>query len=544
MTIALQEKAKIEGVSIPRVAVVGCGYWGKNLVRVFAEFGALSGLVDAHQPTIDNLVAAHGGRALSLQAALADPETDAVAIAAPAALHHDLAKQALNAGKHVFVEKPLSLEVDEARELCELAERLDRRLMVGHLLQYHPAFLKLKELVRAGRLGRLQYLYSNRLNLGKIRREEDILWSFAPHDLSMILSLVGSEPREVSAVGGYYLHQTIADVTTTHLSFPGGERAHVFVSWLHPFKEQKLVIVGSEAMAVFDDGEPWASKLLLYPHKVAWKDNVPVPSKAQALTIEVAQDEPLKQECKHFLDCVRTGATPRTDGREGVRVLSVLQRASKALKSAAPRLAQEAPRQERPKAPRVAKDYPGVTIHETAYVDAGVAIGEGTKIWHFSHILGEVKIGRDVNIGQNVVIGPRVTVGDHVKIQNNVSVYEGVTLEDGVFCGPSCVFTNVNNPRAEIVRKAQYRPTLVRRGASIGANATIVCGHTLGKYCFVAAGAVVAKDVPDFALMAGVPAKRIGWMGKAGVRLGLDLICPETGARYRESGRETLEEIA
>jgi UDP-2-acetamido-3-amino-2,3-dideoxy-glucuronate N-acetyltransferase len=155
-----------------------------------------------------------------------------------------------------------------------------------------------------------------------------------------------------------------------------------------------------------------------------------------------------------------------------------------------------------------------------------------------------VKIGRDVNIGQNVVIGPRVTVGDHVKIQNNVSVYEGVTLEDSVFCGPSCVFTNVNNPRAEIVRKTEYRPTLVRRGASIGANATIICGHTLGKYCFVAAGAVVARDVPDFALMAGVPAKRIGWMSKSGARLGPDLICPETGARYRETGPETLEEIA
>jgi UDP-2-acetamido-3-amino-2,3-dideoxy-glucuronate N-acetyltransferase len=184
-----------------------------------------------------------------------------------------------------------------------------------------------------------------------------------------------------------------------------------------------------------------------------------------------------------------------------------------------------------------------VTIHESAYVDSGVEIGEGSKIWHFSHILGDVRLGRRVNVGQNVVIGPRVAVGDNVKIQNNVSVYEGVTLEDGVFCGPSCVFTNVNNPRSEIERKTEYRPTLVKRGASIGANATIVCGHTIGEYAFIAAGAVVVKNVPAFGLMAGVPAKRIGWMSHAGVKLGEDLVCPESGRRYRELDPDYLEEI-
>ncbi len=198
MSLVEEARTGAAAAAVPRIAVIGCGYWGKNLVRVFAELGALAALVDAHPPTVAALQAKHGGRAMSFEEALADDEIDAVAIAAPAALHHRLAKEALKAGKHVFVEKPLALEVAEAQELCELAERLDRRLMVGHLLQYHPAFLKLKELVREGRLGRLQYLYSNRLNLGKIRREEDILWSFAPHDLSMILSLVGSEPVGVT----------------------------------------------------------------------------------------------------------------------------------------------------------------------------------------------------------------------------------------------------------------------------------------------------------------------------------------------------------
>jgi UDP-2-acetamido-3-amino-2,3-dideoxy-glucuronate N-acetyltransferase len=188
--------------------------------------------------------------------------------------------------------------------------------------------------------------------------------------------------------------------------------------------------------------------------------------------------------------------------------------------------------------------FPGVAIHESAYVDADVSIGSGTKIWHFVHVLPQTVIGKDCVLGQNVMAGPRVTIADGCKIQNNVALYDGVELEEGVFCGPSCVFTNVNNPRAFLNRKSEFRRTLVKQGASIGANATIVCGHTLGRYCFIAAGAVVAKDVPDFALMAGVPARRIGWMSKNGARLGPDLVCPETGERYREAGDGRLEEIA
>jgi len=189
------------------------------------------------------------------------------------------------------------------------------------------------------------------------------------------------------------------------------------------------------------------------------------------------------------------------------------------------------------------KEFAGVFIHESSYVDDPCEIGEGTKIWHFSHILGHVKIGKNCVIGQNVAVGPDVSVGDNCKIQNNVSIYKGITLEGGVFCGPSCVFTNVNNPRAKIERKDQFRETLVKQGATIGANATIVCGYNLGKYCFIAAGAVVATDVPDFALMGGVPAKRIGWMSKAGAKLGDDLVCPIDGTRYREVSAGLLEEI-
>jgi UDP-2-acetamido-3-amino-2,3-dideoxy-glucuronate N-acetyltransferase len=183
------------------------------------------------------------------------------------------------------------------------------------------------------------------------------------------------------------------------------------------------------------------------------------------------------------------------------------------------------------------------TVHESSYVDDPCEIGDGTKIWHFTHILTGTKIGKDCVIAQNCMISPDVTIGNKCKVQNNVSLYKCVTLEDGVFCGPSCVFTNVNNPRAEIERKNEYRPTLVKRGATIGANAMIVCGYSLGAYCFIAAGAVVTDHVPDHALMAGVPAKRIGWMSHAGMKLNADLTCPLEGRRYQEVNG-TLQEIA
>jgi UDP-2-acetamido-3-amino-2,3-dideoxy-glucuronate N-acetyltransferase len=514
-----------------RIAAIGCGYWGKNLVRNFAELDALAAICDPNRSAAHALADRYDARLADFDTVLRDDGIAGVAIAAPAALHAELARNAIEAGKHVFVEKPLALTVAEAERLCELAERRDRRLMVGHLLQYHPAFIKLRELVREGALGRLEYISSTRLNLGKVRREEDILWSFAPHDLSMILSLVGEEPSEVTAQGGYYLHKTIADVTTTLLAFPGGEQAHVFVSWLHPFKEQKLVVIGDRAMAVFDDGQPWSRKLLLYPHRIEWREAMPVPQRAEAKPVALDEGEPLNLECRHFLDCISTGSKPRTDGREGLRVLRVLAQASDALKKAA-------------SVARPAKVlHSDVQIHESAYVDEPCEIGAGSRIWHFVHILPRTRIGRNCSLGQNVMAGPDVTIGDGCKIQNNVSIYKGVTLEDGVFCGPSCVFTNVNNPRAEIERKDEFRPTLVKRGATIGANSTIVCGHTIGEYAFIAAGAVVTSDVPDFALMAGVPARRIGWMSHAGEQLGPDLVCPRSGRRYHEFGPDRIEEI-
>jgi UDP-2-acetamido-3-amino-2,3-dideoxy-glucuronate N-acetyltransferase len=490
-----------------RIAVIGAGYWGRNLVRNFHEIGALSAICESDAARGEELREKYPDLRVteSLEAVLDDPELQAVAVATPAETHAAVVRRALLADKDVFVEKPLCLSTADGKALVALAKERCRVLMVGHLLWYHPAILKLKQLIDDGELGRIEYIYSNRLNLGKIRREENILWSFAPHDISVILGLLNEAPERVVAQGGNYLHNDIADVTVSLLSFASGVKAHIFVSWLHPFKEQKLVVVGDRKMAVFDDVEE-NYKLVLYPHSVVWKNQIPVANKAAGVPVDFASVEPLRAECEHFLDCVRTRRRPRTDGDEGLRVLGVLERCQAALESGP---------EPRP-VPETKRNY---TAHPSAFIDDGVEIGDGTTIWHVSHMLRGSRIGRNCRIGQNVVVGPNVTIGNDVKIQNNVSVYEGVTLEDHVFCGPSMVFTNVANPRAEIARKDEYKPTLVQRGATLGANCTVVCGHTIGQYAFVGAGAVVTSDVPDYALVVGSPARIKGWMCECGLKL-------------------------
>jgi len=517
----------------PAIAVIGSGYWGKNIVRNFHQLGALKLICDKNETLIDQIKDQYPSveTCIALNDVLTRDDIHALVIATPAETHYTLTREALLAGKHVFVEKPLALTVEEAQELVELADKNQLTLMVGHLLQYHSAFMRLKELASNGELGRINYIYSHRLNLGKIRREENILWSFAPHDISMILSLAGEEPENVYATGGNYLHKKIADVTTTHLEFPSGLRAHIFVSWLHPFKEQKLVVVGDSKMAVFDDTQSWPDKLLLYPHKIKWQNNIPVPTKGEPERLNIPQTEPLRLECKHFLECITTGKQPLTDGKEGVQVLKVLNASQASLDSPKEKIPLKT---ESRTVSDLSPPSSNVFIHETAVIDHNVTIDSGTKIWHFSHILSGSKIGNNCNIGQNVVIGPDVIIGNNCKIQNNVCVYKGVTLEDGVFCGPSMVFTNVYNPRAEIRKMEQIRPTMVKKGATIGANATIVCGVNLGRYCFIGAGAVVTKNVLDHALTIGNPAKQVGWMCECGEKLEDNLTCKACGKIFRE----------
>jgi len=268
-------------------------------------------------------------------------------------------------------------------------------------------------------------------------------------------------------------------------------------------------VVGDRKMVVFDDIQPIESKLTIYPHNIKWQDGIPVPEKKQGVPVDLTNiwAEPLIQECQAFIDAVDHGKAFCTDGKEGLRVLKILDRAQKGLDNFSP------------------TNHENYFIHESSSVEDNCSIGKDSKIWNFSRILKGSTLGEKVNIGQNVVIGPNGSIGNNVKIQNNISVYEGVVLEDNVFCGPSCVFTNVINPRSAIPRKSELQTTLVREGATIGANATILCGITIGKYAFIGAGSVVTKDVPDYALVTGNPAEIRAWICACGNKLDEEFRC-------------------
>ena len=333
-----------ESIAVPdskeglTVAVIGAGHWGKNIVRNMHALGVLAKVCESD----DAQRAAIAGDYpdvdfVSDEAAVFDDrDISAVAIATPAATHGALVRRALEVGKDVFVEKPLCLDVKEAESLKELADRESRVLMVGHLLLYHPAFQALQQLVSSGGLGKLRYIYSNRASLGKIRREENALWSFAPHDISMILQLAGNMPARVVASGGHYLTKGVADTTLTHLDFGKGLQAHIFVSWLHPFKDHRMVVVGEDGMAVFNDVEQGENKLLLYRHKAHWEGDVPIVSRADSEPIPYSDAEPLRQECQTFLSAVRREGHPVSDAAEGIRVLAVLDACQASLQSGMP----------------------------------------------------------------------------------------------------------------------------------------------------------------------------------------------------------------
>jgi predicted dehydrogenase len=313
----------------PPVAVIGCGYWGKNLVRNMGALHALKVVCDESPECRET------ARSLAPDAVITSSldetlrsDVEGVVIATPAETHYAVARKALEAGKDVFVEKPLALHYEEGAALLRLADAMGRIMMVGHVLEYHPAILRLYELAHGGELGKVEYIYSNRLSLGKVRREENILWSFAPHDIAVILRLLGSMPFQVVACGGAYVQPNIADVTVTSLLFDNGVRAFIHVSWLHPYKEQRLVVVGRRRMATFDDV---SKKLLLYDQRVEIHDGAPVPVKGTGEEIPYATDEPLRRECEAFLSAIATRIPPLTEGRSGLRVLSVLQAAQRSL---------------------------------------------------------------------------------------------------------------------------------------------------------------------------------------------------------------------
>ncbi len=522
-----------ESIKKMRVCTIGAGRWGRNHIKTLHSLGCLGGIVEQDDKINTEFSQRYPDVEMfrNYRDAI-ETDFDGFTVATPAETHFEIASFLLEHKNHVLVEKPLALTAAEARKLKKTAEDHQVNLMVGHVLLFHPAIRKIKEWIDNGKIGRLQYLYSNRLNLGTVRTEENILWSFAPHDISIFQYLIGANPVEILSRGGAFLQPDIDDTTLTTLKYPGNIVAHIFVSWLHPFKEQRLVVIGSRGMLSFEDSSR-EKQILFYEKGIDWIKGEPIKRDGPTDVIPYNPAMALTEEMKYFVDHLDGAPIEIADGRNGVEVLDILESATKSMNGKLNRSVEKSGIEK--------EDKTGYFIHPLAIVDEGVKIGAGTKIWHFSHVQGGSEIGKNCTLGQNVNLGNHVKIGNYCKIQNNVSVYEGVELEDYVFCGPSMVFTNIMEPRCEFPQRGAefYNETLVKYGASIGANATIVCGNTIGRFAFIAAGAVVTKDVPGYALMAGVPARRIGWISRHGARLpeqdekGI-MICPKSGWRYRE----------
>ena len=295
---------------------------------------ALHTVVEATETGLENAqaIAPNSNITNNFMDVLNNEDIEGIALATPAETHAELAIQAMRAGKDVFVEKPMALSIFDAEAMQRVSKETSRILMVGHLLEYHPAVLKLREVIKSGELGKINYIYSNRLNFGKIRTQENALWSFAPHDIAVILRLLHQTPVEVSANGGSYLTRGVDDITISNLRFSDESRAHIFVSWLHPFKEQRLVVVGDKKMAIFNDVNSFGKKLMMYPQTVEFQSNLPILKKEDAEYIDHAETEPLREECAHFIECIESRNEPLTDGQSGIEVLKVLHACQASIK--------------------------------------------------------------------------------------------------------------------------------------------------------------------------------------------------------------------
>jgi len=499
------------------VGVIGAGNWGLNHIKILTGLGCLGAVAELDKHRVEKVRMEYPGVKLlgNYSVLINNPSIEAVIIATPANTHYEIAKEALKSGKDVLIEKPMTLDFPEAEELVSLAKENKRILMVGHLLLYKPAVQNIIEIINSGELGKIYFIEMRRLKLGRVRREENVLWSFAPHDFAFLLYLVSSPVKKLLSYGLNTIQSQIEDDVRVNIEFENGINAHIHSSWMWPEDERKTFIICSKGMIVYDEnlGMVRVYKRGVNSDLTIWDNGFEETffEEKNALGIEI----------QHFLDCIKDRRKPITDGRKGAAVIEILTKASNQLCNN------------------------NFFHHQSAYLDQPTKVGKGTKIWHFTHIMDGVEIGENCNIGQNVFIAKNTKIGNNVKIQNNVSVFEGVVLEDDVFCGPSIVFTNVKIPRSAFPKSksSEYLQTKVKQGATIGANSTIVCGVTVGKHAFIGAGAVVTKDVPEFAIVYGNPAKICGWLCRCGmVKVGKDediLECSVCGTKLNMKDGKT-----
>tara|TARA_Y100000992_G_scaffold302630_1_gene277797 strand:+ start:2924 stop:4417 length:1494 start_codon:yes stop_codon:yes gene_type:complete len=490
-----------------KLGLIGGGYWGKNLIRDFCKLNDLHTVCDVDDKALDTVRENYNGvkTTKNFDVMLRNAEITRICIALPAHMHYEYVKKALLADKDVYVEKPFTLNIDKAKELTQLAKDKEKILMVGHLLQYHPAIEKIREIVSSGSIGDVKQIVANRCSLGIFRTFENVLWSFGVHDLSVILSLCGDEmPESVVCNGCSHITPGIQDIANCVLKYKD-KYVNLNLNWISPYKEQKLSIVGTKGMLTFDDVTKtlkFIPEYIRFSHELTPSNPVAIKNNEQ--TVFYSSDFPLLRECQHFKRCCETREQPRTNGDEGVRVIELLTYLQTSLENNGKEIYLKK------------STISDIFVHPTATVDANAEIGKGTKIWHYSHICEGAKIGKNCNIGQNVYIAGGAVIGDNCKVQNNVSIYSGVEAGDNVFFGPSCVLTNDLNPRCAYPKNGNYVKTIIRDGVTLGANSTIVCGKTIEENAFIAAGAIVCKDVSKGSLMIGTASKNRGSVDLSG----------------------------
>lgn len=539
-----------------KVILVGAGKWGAKIACEAHKLNVLVAIVDesavATSRTHDAIGAPSSVQKCSnVNDALEAFPQAAVIVATPPHTHHTVARCALEASRDVWVEKPLCDTVDHADELVKLSHENGTILFTDHLMQYNRAHRALLNAVKSGWVGKVTRVRGTRVNFGTVRTVENVLWSFCPHDISLILAVLdGRLPERVNAMGQCVVSADIEDYVDIHLEYADGTKAALEASWLHYEKERRLVVYGTEGCIIVNESQVHGvPELQGFKWSTKRNDDKSVAIDKREDDVSRFVDElgpvisPLNAALQHFIECCETRASPRTDGAEGLRVLQVLMAAQKSLeRREAVRMKDVAPVVG---AVKIAADKKSVTSdyfkHRTAVVDDGAMIGANTKIWHFSHIMSGATVGEHCNVGQNVYVAGKAVLGNNVKVQNGVSIYDGVTVENDVFLGPHCTFTNVKTPRSHVNRRDEWLTTVVRRGATIGANATVVCGCSIGAFAFVGAGAVVTKNIPDYAMVYGNPARIHAWVSRLGLRMravskladGQQILeCPETNERY------------
>jgi UDP-2-acetamido-3-amino-2,3-dideoxy-glucuronate N-acetyltransferase len=508
------------------VGLIGGGYWGKNLIKTFNEIESLHTVCEINEE-LQKFYKTHYPYVKitgNYDDMLNNSEITSICCSLPAPMHYEFSLRALNAGKHVFIEKPITLNTDHAQHLITVANAKNLHIMVGHLLHYHDSVKLIKQYISDGHLGDIRHIISNRQSHGILRSFENVLWSFAPHDISVALSLVGLQHEklditDMTCSGSKSLGTDVHDVVNSSMMV-NGVYVNINVNWLSPYKEQKMTIVGTEGMIVFDDV---AKTLVLYDKPTALDTSGTVIAnkngKSKIITPE-SQYSPLYNECSHFVNLCKGNVENVTNGNEGLRTLFVLRNFDEILNSknniSSDLNSVLSVIDEDANVPMHTENPSDFMHHITSEVDEGALIGTNSKIWHWTHITKSAKIGENCNVGQCCYIAGEL--GNGCKIGNGVNVWLGVKCANNVFVAPSVVFTNDINPRCAHSKGGEYVETIVEEHATIGANSTIRCGIIIGKQSLIGCGAVVTKDVPPYHIVVGNPATSIGTIDEFGNR--------------------------